>query len=171
MDGWPGGASPQILPQIQFFDMNRIANRARVLLLFASALLLGSSVPASALVLHPEGEPNLSTWTDRPPDNVTGQWANIAGCVAISSNCVITTQHQSGNLNTLVEIGGVTYTIDEMWNHPTADLRIAKLFGANLPYFVGINEQTNEPGQEIVIAGHGVGRGNLLQPPQGKTYG
>lgn len=171
MDGWPGGASPQILPQIQTaIDMNCIANRARVLVLFAAALLLDISVPVSALVLHPEGEPNLSIWTDRPSDNIIGQWDNSAGCVAISSNCVITTQHQSGNLNTLVEIGGVTYTIDEMWNHPTADLRIAKLYGANLPYFVGINEQTNERGRKTVIAGHGVGRGNLLQT-QGKTYG
>ena len=162
---------PQILPQIQTaIDMNCIANRARVLVLFAAALLLDISVPVSALVLHPEGEPNLSIWTDRPSDNIIGQWDNSAGCVAISSNCVITTQHQSGNLNTLVEIGGVTYTIDEMWNHPTADLRIAKLYGANLPYFVGINEQTNERGRKTVIAGHGVGRGNKWGDSASRTF-
>lgn len=150
--------------------MNCRVYQVRVLLFFVTVLLVGSGGPAYALILHPDGEPNLLTWNDRPPDNAVGRWGNNAGCVAISRNCVITTQHQSGKLYTRVEIGGVTYKIDEMWNHPMADLRIAKLIGANLPNFVNINRRRNEAGRKIVIAGDGAGRGALLQA-QGITYG
>jgi len=150
--------------------MNHKAHKSRLFLLFAAVLLLIVAWPASALVFHPDGEPNLATWTDRPPQNVVGRWARGASCVPISRNCVITTRHQDGNINTIVEIDRTKYTIAQIWEHETADLRLAKLFGANLPDFVGIYEQPNEPGREIVIAGYGVGTGAPLKT-NGKTYG
>lgn len=69
-----------------------------------------------------------------------------------------------------MEIAGNTYTVSEIWNHDTADLRIAKLYGANLVSFVGVYESTDEIGTEIVIGGYGNGRGELLQT-HGVTYG
>lgn len=134
------------------------------------AFLFWPVVPASGLILHPDGEPNLVTWTDRPPEDVVGRWGYNSSCVVIWPNYVITTRHQGGNLNTPVKIGGVTYAISEIWDHNTADLRIAKLSDANLTNFVGIYENTNEIGKNIVLGGYGVGRGELLQK-QGITYG
>jgi len=150
--------------------MNHRAHKSRLFLLLAAALLLTVASPAPALVFHPDGEPNLVTWTDRPPQNAIGRWGYNASCVVISSNCVITTQHQGGNINTIVEIDRTKYTIAQIWQHETADLRLVKLFGANLPNFVGIYEKPNEPGREIVIGGYGVGTGAPLKT-NGKTYG
>ena len=122
------------------------------------------------MVLHPDSVPDLETWTNRPPVEVLGRWGNGAGCVAISRNCVITTLHQGGSINTSVEIGGGKYDISQIWDHQTADLRIAKLSSANLEHFVNIFRQRNEFGKNVVIGGYGVGAGNALQK-QGQTYG
>jgi hypothetical protein len=126
--------------------------------------------PALCVVLHPDGEPNLLTWTDRPDPNVIGRWGSNASCVAVSSNCVITVRHAGGDTGTLVRIGGKTYTIAQIWNHSTADLRLIKLNGANLANFVDIYESTDEIGKEIVIGGFGDGRAALLKT-SGITYG
>ena len=131
-------------------------------LLLAVVLLFYGAGPALGIVLHPDGEPNLANWTDRPNPNVVGRWGSNASCVAVSSNCVITTRHQGGGINTPVEIGGNTYIVTEIWNHSTADLRVAKLYGANLTSFVGLYEYTNETNKEIVMGGYGKGRGILL---------
>jgi len=135
-----------------------------------TAFLLWASELAFGLILHPDGEPNLAVWTDRPSEDVIGRWEYNACCVAIRPNCIITTRHQGGNLNTPVRIGGVVYTISEIWDHNAADLRIAKLRGANLTNFVDIYENTDEVGKNIVLGGYGVGRGEILQK-QGITYG
>ncbi len=126
--------------------------------------------PAQALILHPGGEPNLASWMDRPRDDVVGRWGNNASCIAVSPNCIITTRHQGGNINTPVEISGSTYSIAQIWDHNTADLRVAELHNANLAYFAGIYKATNEVRKNIVIGGYGDGRGKLLQK-QGITYG
>jgi len=126
--------------------------------------------PALSIVLHPNGEPNLVTWTDRPDSNVVGRWGSNASCVAVSSNCVITVRHPGGGIGTLVEIGGKTYTVAETWDCGTADLRVARIYGANLTSFVGPYENTNESGKEIVIGSYGKGRGTILQN-SGITYG
>jgi len=135
-----------------------------------TAFLFWAAQPTFGLILHLEGEPNLMSWTDRPPEDVIGRWGSNASCVVIGPNYVITTRHQGGNLNTPVKIGGVTYTISQIWDHNTADLRIAKLSDANLPNFVGVYGNTNEVSKSIVIGGYGVGRGELLQK-DGITYG
>jgi hypothetical protein len=138
--------------------------------LLAAVSLFCCARPALSIVLHPDGEPNLLTWTDRPDLNVIGRWGSNATCVAISSNCVITVRHAGGDIGTLVRIGGKTYTIAQIWNHSTADLRLIKLKGANLANFVDIYESTDEAGKSIVIGGYGDGRAGLLQQME-TTYG
>ena len=138
--------------------------------LLAAVFLFCCTRPALSIVLHPNGEPNLVTWTDRPDPNVIGRWGSNASCVAVSSNCVITVRHQGGGVGALVKIGGRSYTIAQIWDNNTADLRIVKLYGANLASFVDIYENTDEVGKSIVIGGYGDGRGALLQT-SGITYG
>jgi hypothetical protein len=138
--------------------------------LFAAISLFCCTRPALSIVLHPDGEPNLLVWTDRPDPNVVGRWGSNASCVAVSSNCVITVRHSGGGVGTLVKLGGKTYTVAETWTCGTADLRIARLYGANLTSFVDPYENTSEVGKEIVIGGFGNGRGALLKT-SGITYG
>jgi len=133
-----------------------------ICVLFITAFLFYGTGPALGVVLHPDGEPNLASWTDRPDPNVVGRWGSNASCVAVSSNCVITVRHAGGGVGTSVEIGGNTYVVTQVWNHSTADLRIARLCGAHLISFVGLHEDANEIGEEIVIGGYGMGRGSPL---------
>jgi hypothetical protein len=139
-------------------------------MLLAAASLFCCPQSALSIVLHPDGEPNLTTWTDRPDLNVIGRWGSNASCVAIASNCVITVRHSGGGAGTQVKIGGRTYTVAETWNCGTADLRLARLYGANLTSFVGPYENTDEASKETVIGGYGDGRGAILTA-SGVTYG
>ena len=140
--------------------------------LFASVFLFCCAGPASSVVLHPDGEPNLATWTDRPDLDVVGRWGTNASCVAVSSNCVITVRHAGGGVGTLVRIGGRTYTVDQTWNYSPdpVDLRVARLYGANLTSFVSPYENIDEVGKQIVIGGYGDGRGAILETAS-TTYG
>ena len=135
-----------------------MAAKNLVYVLVLTAFLFWSATPASAVVWHPAGEPNLVTWTDRPADNVVGRWGSNASCIAVSSNCVITVRHAGGGTGTRVKIGGRSYTITQIWNHSTADLRLIKLAGANLANFVDVYEDTNEVGKSIVMGAWGKGR-------------
>jgi len=150
--------------------MKYTAQKSFVYVLILSVFLFWAAGSTLAVVLHPAGEPNLVTWTDRPADDVVGRWGSNASCVAVSSNCVITVRHAGGGINTRVEIGGKTYTIAQIWNHSTADLRLIKLAGTNLANFVDIYENIDERFKQIVIGGYGDGRGALLQNG-GVTYG
>ncbi|MBN2139246.1 MAG: hypothetical protein JW720_15700 [Sedimentisphaerales bacterium] len=145
-------------------------NNSVILLCVAATMLSIAAGPVSGLVLHPGGEPNLAVWTDRPSENVVGRWGSYASCVAIAPNCIITTRHQGGGLSSYVEIAGVRYTISQIWEHETADLRLAKLHGANLGEFVDIYEHTNESGKQVVLAGYGVAAGAPVETA-GTTYG
>ena len=132
--------------------------------------LLHAAAPTQAIILHPDGEPNLATWMDRPADNVVGRWGSNASCVAVSRNCVVTTRHQGGGISTSVRIAGVTYSIARIWNHPTSDLRLVRLFGANLAEFVDPYTKTDEAAKQVVIGGWGVGNGPSLETG-GIVYG
>jgi hypothetical protein len=80
-------------------------------------------------------------------------------------------RHSGGNgIGIPVQIGGRTYTVAETWNCGSADLRIARLYGANLTSFVSPYENTDEIGKDIVIGGFGDGRGSILTT-SGQTYG
>ena len=115
--------------------------------------LICVATSASAIVLHPHGEPDLETWTDRPDSNTVGRWGSNASCVAIAPNYIITTKHQ-GSANSVV-IAGVTYLIDHTWYHSTADFRVLKLHSANLKSYAPMYTKTDEQGQPIVIGGFG----------------
>jgi hypothetical protein len=125
--------------------------------------------PVLGIILHPNGEPNPVTWIDRPQSGIVGRWCSNGSCVAVSRNCVITTQHQGGTSGQVV-IDGKSYNIAQIWNHSTADLRVVKLENANLRYFVKPYTNTNETNKEIRIGGYGRGRGTILQT-SGITYG
>ena len=137
--------------------------------------------PAWGIVLHPDNEPNLMTWVDHPPVSVVGRWGTNASCVAVAPNYVIITKHQEISAGTTVEFDGVTYTIDEYWDHPDVanpvdpdfgcvDLRLVKLHAANLEY-VDVYSNSNEiTVPDMVIGGYGDGRGTLLENG-GTVYG
>ena len=122
------------------------------------------------IILHPDGEPNLAGWTDRPYEHAIGRWSGNGSCVAISRNCVITTRHQYGGTSSKVVIDGTTYNVQQIWNHSDADLRLVKLEKANLRHYVSLYTDNNEIDQEIIIGGYGKGRGAILQT-SGTTYG
>jgi hypothetical protein len=150
--------------------MQNIRRNRLVWKLALGALLFVSAQPACGLILHPDGEPNLASWTDRPFEEVVGRWGSFSGCVAISPDCVITTRHQMVRATTPVTIGGRNYAVAEIWDHETADLRIARLEGANLSHFVGLYVGGSEVSKHVVIAGYGAGRGRALQR-DGIVYG
>lgn len=137
---------------------------------FCAITAFCAQIPCFAIVLHPDGEPNLIEWTDRPHEDTVGRWGTNASCVAVSSNCVITTRHQGGGTASLITIAGQEYEIDQIWNHSTADLRLVKLKNANLAHYVSLFTDTNETDQELRIGGYGRGRGSILQT-SGTTYG
>ena len=138
------------------------------MVLIIAVLIINS--PAVAMVLHPDGEPPTS-WSDKPSDNILGRWGSSGSCVAIAPNYVITTRHQGGGVGTTVVIGGNSYTVSQVWNHTAADIRVAKLAGANLTEYAGLYSATDEIGKEIVLGGYGKGRGDDLTNGSGTVYG
>ena len=120
----------------------------------------------AGIILH---DPD-SELTDRPADGVIGRWSGTASCVAIDRQYIVTTKHQTGTLSTLVVIEGRTYSISQLWNHPTDDIRLAKLRHANLSDYVGLNSSVSEENQPIVIGGYGDGWNSILETG-GQVYG
>jgi hypothetical protein len=131
-----------------------------VMKIFTLLFMCGSSW---GVIFHPDGEPNLATWTDRPPQAVVGRWGGNASCVAVSANCVITTRHQGVSMGVPVVVDGSTYRISRLWLHDSADLCIAELEGAHFQHIVPLVDNSNEVGSSMVIAGYGNGRGGILQ--------
>lgn len=151
-----------------------LSSISAILLLFAIAQ------PDYGLVLHPDNEPDLAVWTDRPDANVVGKWISYpsdpndandrASCVAVAPTYVITTRHQGGGTGAEVEIGGVVYSIASMIYHPDdpdpeipenyrVDLRLVKLVDADLDAFVPPNTIDDIEDEIVVIGGFGLGRG------------
>lgn len=125
---------------------------------------------AEAIVLHPDAEPDMQSWTDRPHIDVLARWGINASCVVIAPNYIITVQHQGGGTHTPVVVAGNTYSIAEIWNHSDADLRIARLDNADLQQYVGLCGLRDEPGRDIAMAGFGDGREYELKTDD-ITYG
>ena len=130
------------------------------------------------IILHPDGEPNLLTWADRPASAVVGKWSSNASFVVVSPKWILTTRHQNTSPAT-VNINAVTYNCiyNPLWiGGPTgnADIRLVRLKNSdgsdpNLVYASPYTD-TNEVGQNIVIGGYGKYRGNTLSL-NGKDYG
>ncbi|NLH17682.1 MAG: hypothetical protein GX455_13985 [Phycisphaerae bacterium] len=133
----------------------------RVWHILGMVFIMGGS--SWGIIFHPDGEPNLATWTDRPPQALVGRWGSNASCVAISPNCVITTQHQGVSTGIPVVLDGKTYQVRRLWLHETADLCVAELNDADLRHYVTLNDSSDEIGSLLVIAGYGNGRGAILQ--------
>jgi hypothetical protein len=159
---------------LQMKNCFRIEVCAAVFLLFLGHL------PAFAIVLHPDGEPNLVTWTDRPDANVVVRLSTNDSFVVIAPNWIITTRHQSTSPTTVL-INGVSYTCNyntTAWTGGpagNADIRLIRLTkadgdDANLAHYARPYEYEDEAGKEVVIGGYGDGRGaNLVK--NNKVYG
>jgi hypothetical protein len=136
---------------------------------FLVTLFLLQAVPAFGIVLHPDGEPNLATWTDRPDANVVGRWSSNASFAVIAPNWIVTTRHQNTSPTT-VTINGVSYTCHynttDWTGGPTgnADIRLIRLTkdgnDANLANYAKPYEYDDEAGKNVVIGGYGQGRGD-----------
>jgi len=168
------------LTGIQGDDLFITHKKARKGLLLGAMLLLLTGTNCMAIILHTDTEPAAS---DIPDPNIVGRWWHSnsigynASCVAIARNLVITTAHQNivtdsnGIVTSKVEIGNITYSIDQYWT--TGDIRIAKLSHANLNAYVQLYRDSNEAEKEIVIGGYGRPRGITLltgESPYGYTW-
>jgi hypothetical protein len=148
-------------------------------LLGLGLVLFGGRPPASGVIWHPAGEPDLGTWTDRPDSNVVGRWSSNATFVVVAPNWIITTRHQNTFPST-VNIGGISYVCHykpEWTGGPlgNADIQLVRLTATDgdnpeLAHYAGPYTGTDEATQEMVLGGYGDGRGSILQT-DGTTYG
>lgn len=147
---------------------------------FCIITALCAQIPCFAVVLHPDGEPNLIEWTDRPEPNVVGRWSTGeagASCVAVATNAIITIRHQGGGIGTSVWFGGIEYIVEEVINEPApqiADLRICRVKrktpGATWLKYTPLYTLTNERNKEFVIGGYGKGRGTPVSDANGDGF-
>ena len=145
----------------------------------ALAVLFACADFTFGIILHPTGEPDLSTWTDRPDSNVVGRWSSNASFAVIGPRWLLTTRHQVTSPAT-VTIGGVAYACQysSQWTGgPTGDadiqlVRITAIDGSevSLEHYAEPYARTDEAGQEIIIGGYGDGRGVSLDTG-GVIYG
>ena len=138
--------------------------------LWILAVCLSVAGPALGLVTHDDTLP-----ADRPPDTMLGDWRGIATCVVVGSDWVLTTQHQAGAVGNTVTIGGEDYQIGAIFNHPTADVRVAWLKQdgqpAGLTDCAVLYEGTAEVGSTAVIGGCGRVRNETLYTTGAVAYG
>ncbi|MBN1795135.1 MAG: hypothetical protein JW804_00520 [Sedimentisphaerales bacterium] len=137
------------------------------------------SLKALAIVLHPEGEPNLTTWTDRPDANALGRFGSTANFVTIAPNWILTTRHQIIKPATLLADGTVyDCNYNPLWQGGpagNADIQLVRLTKQNgepagIEHYVEVFDNTNEVGINLVIGGHGDGRAGILTE-SGTVYG
>ncbi|MHB0946844.1 MAG: hypothetical protein ACYC3B_06705 [Sedimentisphaerales bacterium] len=134
-----------------------------------AAILLMPTV-GMGIILHPDGEPNLLTWTDRPASAVVGKWSSNASFVVVSPKWILTVRHQNTNPAT-VNIDAVTYNCiyNPLWiGGPAgnADIRLVRLKNSdgsdpNLVY-APLYTSTNEVNRDICLGGYGKYRGDTL---------
>jgi hypothetical protein len=151
----------------------------------AAAVVLAMSSAVYGLVLHPGGEPDMGTWTDRPNAAVVGRVHYYDGsnnyygsCVAIGPNFMITARHVRGEIGSSVYFGGVEYIVRSVWYEPadggSADLRVCGISRpsgepANLSEYASPYTVANELNKDIVMGGYGGGRG-AERPVDGPPY-
>lgn len=110
-----------------------------------------------------------------PSANVVGRWNGNASAVAIDPNYIITVGHPGGGVGSSVEFGGTTYKVDAIYNHPTADLRVAHITTlantpANLSSYVPVYSTPLASVTTFTMIGFGKTRGTDLTTTGG-TYG
>jgi hypothetical protein len=125
-------------------------------------MMFGPAV-AHAIILDPNAPAPAST----PPPTFVGRWSTNASCVVVASDMVLTTRHQGGGVGSIVQVGGVNYTVSQEWTMPdpnSPDLRIDRLSGAAFAQYARINTAATEALQNwtVVLGGYGMGRGATL---------
>ncbi|MDO8303453.1 MAG: hypothetical protein Q7T18_09445, partial [Sedimentisphaerales bacterium] len=136
---------------------------------------------AYGIILHPDaGEPNLTTWTDRPVNAVVGRWQNNASFVVVAPKWILTVRHQGGAPATVV-INDVNYVCihnENLWTgggeENNADIRLIRLKNSDgsdpdLAYAPPYTD-TNDVDKDFVIGGYGTYRGATLSSG-GYAYG
>jgi len=159
---------------------HRVQKKLILYRLITVVFLFGAIRPVEAIVLHPNHEPDLAVWTDRPDSNVVGQWSDNASFVVIAPNWIATTRHQS-TLPSTVTIEGASYTCHykaEWLGGPSgnADIRLVRLTASeganpNLAHYAEPYTQTDEytdpngsgDGRDMRIGGYGRGRESTLK--------
>jgi len=144
--------------------MRALAYKNRLLFtaLAAAILLLSAPSAAFAIIIHTDDTPS-----DKPSDNVIGQWGTNASCVVISEHEVLTTRHQGGDVGATVNIGGTDYLVSKITNIGDADLRVAVLTTTlgdpiSLTDYISLYSTTNETSKTGVLGGFGKARGTTL---------
>lgn len=125
-------------------------------------MILFVSVAAYPLVLHPDGEP-LAIWQDRPSDAVAARIGSCSGTV-VDPQYVITVSHCAVSMSTPIQVAGRTYYPEAIYTHPSQDIRLIKVFGANFTEYVPISKEASpfEGDPVMVIAGWGRTRGHQV---------
>ncbi|MCC6238898.1 MAG: PEP-CTERM sorting domain-containing protein [Phycisphaerales bacterium] len=141
-------------------------------LFVAAACLTFSSFPASGVVIHPVDD---SATISGPNALVVGKWGSNASAVAIGANYAITARHQGGGVGSTVKFGSTNYTVAEVFNIGSVDLRVVRLElnnqPANLTQWVNIYDGAGSLiGEEFTVGGYGKTRDAELQFG-GDTYG
>lgn len=130
---------------------------------FSIFLILFSYSFSFGIILYPEKE-NNNISINNYFKKIVGRWGNNASCVVIHPEYIITTSHQGGDINTIVEINSISYSISQIFKNPNFDITIAKLNNANFSNFAILRQNLEmsiiENGIEIYIAGFGRGRGD-----------
>jgi hypothetical protein len=119
--------------------------------------------PSQAIILDPNAPAPAST----PPATFMGRWNDNASCVVVGPDMVITTRHEGGGVGSIVQIGGVNYTVSNVWydvDPNVADVQVAELAGANFKQYAQINTAGAEGAHHwtVAIGGYGMGRGSTL---------
>lgn len=143
-----------------------------VRLIIYALILCALHSTALALILHPDGEPDV-TWAEKPSDFVVGRWDWNACFVVIAPNWIVTTRHQTTTPST-VNIDSVDYKCNysSQWTGGAAgniDIQVIRLTtldnkNPNLANYAEIYTDPNENGLPIVIGGHGNGRDAIIKP-------
>jgi hypothetical protein len=142
--------------------------------IYLCVLVLLAPTTGLSIILHPGiGEPNLTTWTDRPVNAIVGRWSSNASFVVVSPKWILTTRHQNTSPAT-VNVNGVTYNCiyNYQWtgggSTNNADIRLIRLKNLdgsdpNLAYYADLYTAIDEmQHRDIVIGGYGKYRGDTL---------
>jgi hypothetical protein len=141
----------------------------------ALALVFFWTASASAVILHPQGEPTS------PPEGLdlgmVGRWSTNASAVALGPNKILTTRHQGGGSRSTVVFDGRSYSVESQTIlSPDADLRVATISGpqgqpANLTQYAPLYTRTSEASNDFILTGFGRTRlGTLYQDGEAVGY-
>ncbi len=132
--------------------------------LLVAAISLFHTMPASGIILYRTGDPTANTTapTGSLADSgwqYEGTYGNYLG-TPIAPHFFITAQHIGAVSNTFT-FQGANYTIVNLFDDPSSDLRIfevAETFPVYAPFYTG----SDEVGTHLVVIGRGTQRGGVI---------